>query len=115
MIPSIKNKEDLLRGIDNQQIFEKVIHQLNKDFQFSGISYQFISTSPKKLVVELNQQLLELINKNFQQYANLLYRIDVSELQLKKIKEIEVSKIAEKATFLVLKREFQKVWFKSKF
>ena len=115
MIPVVKNTNQLLQEIDKLHFFKAVKSQLNKDFNFSGIVFQFQSNSPHKLIEDLRSQLYQLITSDFSTYLNLLYRIDVSEAEIKKITEVDINEIIEHATFLILKREFQKVWFKSKF
>jgi hypothetical protein len=114
MIPVVTNKTQLLNEIEKQFFFEAIKEQLNKDFNFSGINYNFTSNNIKSLYNELINQLLNLISSNFTVYLNLLYRIDVSESKIKNIPEVEIPAIVEKAAFLILKREFQKVWFRNK-
>jgi len=46
---------------------------------------------------------------------NLLYIIDVSEEEIKKLDGTDLVKLSEEVTFLVLKREWQKVWFRANY
>mgnify|MGYP003608609202 FL=1 len=55
------------------------------------------------------------MNHIFAEYLNLLYIIDVSEEQIKKLDGSDVFKLSEDVTFLILKREWQKVWFRNKY
>jgi len=43
---------------------------------------------------------------------NLLYIIDVSEDQIKILDGFDRIQLAEQVSFLILKREWQKVWFR---
>jgi hypothetical protein len=45
---------------------------------------------------------------------NLLYIIDVSEEEVKKLDGSDISILSGQVSFLILKREWQKVWFRSK-
>lgn len=54
------------------------------------------------------------MKNDFQTYVNLLYRVDVSESKMRQIDDIEMEKIAQKVTSLILIREWQKVWFKNR-
>jgi hypothetical protein len=56
-----------------------------------------------------------LIQEKFTDYLNLLYIIDVSEDKVKELDGSDTLQLAEQVTFLILKREWQKVWFKSQY
>jgi len=99
----------------NKEILVKLITQLNKDFNQSGIEYYFeIDLAPIDLANKLQKQLEYLLNNDFQTYVNLIYRIDIYESEIKKIEDVEIEKISKKVAILILKREWQKVWFKSR-
>jgi hypothetical protein len=94
--------------------------QLNKDFYSLGI--QLLPVNHEELLWEsaqsqISKALDRLINTQYSQFLNLLYRIDVPEskiassLQNKKKDERDVDIIAE----LILKRELQKVVLKKYF
>ena len=48
-------------------------------------------------------------------YLNLLYIIDVPEKVVKAIEATDVVEISEQVTFEILKREWQKVWFRNEY
>ncbi len=107
-----ENSFQFLSEIPENYLYIKLIEQLNKDFQMTGIEDNFaLETPPKLLISQLKNSIYKLINSNYSEYLNLMYRIDVSENQLKKI---DVSDI-EQIVYLILKREWQKVWIRSKF
>lgn len=90
----------------------KLIGQLNKDFQMIGIEEEFsLEITPKLLISLLQNAIHELMNNNYSEYLNLMYRIDVSENQLKQIDTSDTKQIV----YLILKREWQKVWIRSIF
>jgi hypothetical protein len=45
----------------------------------------------------------------------LLYIIDVSEIKVKALDGNDTVKLSEDITFLILQREWQKVWYKAKY
>jgi hypothetical protein len=105
----------LLAKICDADLYLKLISQLNKDFEMVGLENTFdVNYSPNDLVKKLQEQLIDLIRTDFDTYANLLYRIDVSELALKKLDNLPIENLTLQVTYVVLKREWQKVWFKNK-
>ena len=115
MLPA-KNTEELLNSIEVENLYEHLIEQLNKDFQMTNLTVSFeIGISPVQLKKELFAILLNLITKQYDDYLNLLYRIDVPESELGKLINENLTTSIEEITYLVLKREYQKVWFKHNF
>ena len=101
--------------IESVQLLHELIMQLNKDAELTGLDINFATSStPKDLVKELYQILVNLMTQDFQSYLNFLYRIDLSEQHLRSIPETEPKQIAAIVTLLVLKREWQKVSFRNK-
>ncbi len=110
-----KNAVDLVTAVSNENLFNNLIHQLNKDFQLANINVKFSeSISSKELIDELSKAIFYLLKNEYDSYLNLIYRIDVSERELLTL-DLNSEDIISDITFLVLKREAQKVWFKSKF
>ena len=110
-----KNSIELLQGIESENLVAKLIMQLNKDFYLANISEKFEqSVSINNLKSNLVRIIKTLLTTSYDDYLNLMYRIDISEKELLKIKYNEIDKIVEQIVFLILKREYQKVWFKSK-
>ncbi|MDD3721229.1 MAG: hypothetical protein PHW92_01905 [Lutibacter sp.] len=115
MLPA-KNTEELLHLIECENLYEHLIEQLNKDFQLANVTVSFeIAILPVQLKKQLFEVLLNLITKQYDDYLNLLYRIDVPESELAKLKQDNLTTNIEEITYLVLKREYQKVWFKHNF
>lgn len=115
MLPA-KNTEELLNKIAIENLYVQLIAQLNKDFQLANVAGSFdFKVSPAQLKKELFAILLNLINNQYDDYLNLLYRIDVPESELAKLKNENLTASIEEITYLVLKREYQKVWFKHNF
>jgi len=115
MLPA-KNSLELLNAIAIENLYERLIEQLNKDFLLANVALSFdITNSPGQLKKRLFEVLLNLITNQYDDYLNLLYRIDVPESELVKLKNDDLTTSIEEITYLVLKREYQKVWFKQNF
>jgi hypothetical protein len=111
-----KNTEELLNSIEAENLYVHLIEQLNKDFKMANVTGSFdLKASPVQLKKELFAILLNLITKQYDDYLNLLYRIDVPESELAKLINNNLTNSIEEITYLVLKREYQKVWFKHNF
>jgi hypothetical protein len=112
---SEQNSISLIQKIESENLFKKLIQQLNKDFQLSNLDQHFdLSMAPNQLKQSLSEILVDLITNKYDDYLNFLYRVDVSEKELLTIKSNELPQLVEQITFLILKREYQKVWFKNK-
>jgi hypothetical protein len=114
MLPQ-KYAAELFIQDQNKELLIMLIRQLNKDFSLTGINNSFIENcSIHELVIQLSKVIENLMKSDFQTYLNLLYRIDISESKMIEIDEIDTEKIAQKVTSFILKREWQKVWFKNR-
>lgn len=109
------NTDLLLSEAQKEALYVKLVEQINKDFTLANESLDFeISISPLDLKVRLHEKIYKLIQYKFAEYLNLLYIIDVSEEQIKKLDGSDLVELAEQVAFLILKREWQKVWFRTK-
>ena len=104
---------DLTPYLNRIDILNDTAQQIIKDFRMSGMEIKF-SANPENAYAELFSQILPLIEKlqkeNFQSLYNLLYRIDISEGQIKKEVALATDKsFAQVVTNLILKRELLKV------
>lgn len=105
----------LLQQIESKLLFGELIEQIKKDANFSGVDFQCEKdSSGEQFIRDLYDLLLHLIVNDFGTYLNFLYRVDVSERTLKEMDEEAPEKIAQKVTFLIIKREWQKVFFRNK-
>ena len=108
--------ENLISEAESLELYSKLIQQINKDFLLSNIDLDFedniLPSSLKYLVHEI---VFKLIQEKFADYLNLLYIIDVSEHKIKQLDGSDILKLSEKVTFLILQREWQKVWFRNRY
>ena len=113
---SPKTFEGLIEEANQLDLYRKLILQLNKDFLLANIDLDFHEeVLPSSLKLLLHETVFKLIQEKFMEYLNLLYIIDVPENQVKALDGEDVVKLSEAITFLILKREWQKVWFRNKY
>ncbi|UJH68451.1 hypothetical protein [Allomuricauda sp. SCSIO 65647] len=107
---------ELLQKAQTKQLYQGLVEQLKKDFVLAGIDFKLSSSvKPQDLLLLLKEKLYVLLLEHFDDYLNLLYVVDVPEKEFKKIDSDDIVKVAEGVAFLVLKREWQKVWSRSSF
>jgi len=108
--------ENLIEEANQLDLYKKLILQINKDFLLANIDLDFHEdVLPSSLKLMLHETVYKLIQEKFTEYLNLLYIIDVSEKQVKALDGEDTLKLSEDVAFLILKREWQKVWFKNKY
>lgn len=107
--------EELVEEANQLNLYKKLIAQLNKDLLFANINLEFDEeVLPSSLKLILHETVYKLIQEKFNDYLNLLYIVDVSEEKIKQLDGSDAIQLSEQVTFLILKREWQKVWFKNK-
>jgi hypothetical protein len=110
------NTDSLLSQAENESLYLKLLEQLNKDFNLANESIDLsLTISADELKSELHEKIYRLIQYKFAEYLNLLYIIDVSESEIKKLDGSDLIILAEQVAFLILKREWQKVWFRKNY
>lgn len=110
------NFDALMAEAERFNLYHKLIRQLNKDFKLANIDLDFHDAIlPSSLKLLLHETVYNLIHEKFNEYLNLLYIIDVPEKAVKQLDGSDSLKFSEAVTFLILKREWQKVWFKNKY
>ena len=105
----------IFEKINKNNLYVKLINQFNKDFLLTGLSSSFSQTLLREDLIHTLVDLIEdLVMNRFSDYLNLLYRVDISEIEIKKLDSSDIHKMSQQVAFLLLKRECQKVLFKSK-
>jgi len=108
--------EDLMQQASKEELYQRLILQLNKDFLYANIDLDFnVDVLPTSLKLILHETIYKLIQEKFADYLNLLYIIDVSEEKIKQLDGSDTLKLSEQVAFLILQREWQKVWFRNKY
>ena len=115
MFVNPKSTDLLLSEAESENLYLKLIEQINKDFNLANEAIDFpLSTKPNELKIQLHEKIYRMIQYKFAEYLNLLYIIDVAEDQIKKLDGSDISELSGQVAFLILKREWQKVWFRNR-
>jgi len=116
MIPKASSSNSLLAIIQKNGLYQDLLRQIEKDFELSGVS---ISIKENMIVEELlpilYEQIRHLVETNFSAYLQLLYRVDVSEQNMQSDAVQHIDEFSKKATFLILNREWEKVYYRANY
>ena len=108
--------DNLIEDANKIGLYKKLIAQLNKDFSLANIDLDFDEEIlPSSLKFILHETIYNLIQEKFADYLNLLYIIDVPEKQVKRLDGSDIVQLSEQVSFLILLREWQKVWYKNQY
>lgn len=108
--------EALFSEAEKENLYPKLIEQINKDFNFANEAIDFPQiTSPDELKIQLHEKIYRLIQYKYAELLNLLYIIDVPEENVKQLDGSDTVELAEQISFLILKREWMKVWFRNRY
>ncbi len=108
--------DDLIAEAEALNLYQNLIIQLNKDLLYANIDLEFDkATLPSSLKLVLHETVYHLLQNKFADYLNLLYQVDVSEAKIRALDGEDLVQLSEDVTFLILQREWQKVWYKAKF
>lgn len=112
----VKNTTQILDLATSKKLYVALIVQLNKDFQLSNIE-ECISEKipPDELKTRLYNSVSTLVTDQFDDFLNLLYRIDLPEQCAVKLDDQSTEDYIENVSYLILKREWQKVWLKQNY
>ncbi|GGX24711.1 hypothetical protein [Aquimarina muelleri] len=105
--------DKLLEEVRESELYSQVVMQIQKDLNRAGMDHTIKSEKPQGLFLEIVNLLLEKLHNDFNEFLNLLYAVDVSESEIKKLDSEDSTDIAKYATYLILKREWQKVWYRN--
>lgn len=106
----------LLSEAESLDLYSQLVEQINKDFNLANESVDLsLAIKPLELKLELKEKIYRLIQYKFAEYLNLLYIIDVPEEQIKNLDGSDLVQLSEQVAFLILKREWQKVWFRNNY
>lgn len=110
------NTDLLLSEAQKENLYNQLVEQLNKDFTLANEPVDFgQGVTPINLKVSLHEKVYKLIQQKFAEYLNLLYIIDVPEKEIKSLNGGDLFELAEQVAYLILKREWQKVWFRNRY
>ena len=108
--------DELVLEAQQNNLYKNLIKQLNKDLAYANVDLEFDEDIlPTSLKLILHETIYQLIQEKFANYLNLLYIIDVPEKKVRELDGTDMIKLSEEVTFLILKREWQKVWYRSQY
>ncbi len=108
--------ENLIEVANQIGLYKKLIQQLNKDFLLANIDLDFDENMlPSSLKQTLHETIFHLIQEKFVEYLNLLYIIDVPETKVKQLDGSDTISLSEHISFLILLREWQKIWYRNNY
>jgi len=101
--------------LSEYNLFGELVRQVEKDFRMSvDTSITFTADTPSKLVYEVYNELHKIISMTtVAKFSSLLYRIDIAEKEIKAIQSVDIEDYLKQVTYIILKREFQKVYIRS--
>ena len=105
--------QQFLDQIKDSELYPQFLAQIQKDISRAGMFYKVQSVGPKDLFLEIEKLIRDTLQHNFNDYVNLLYAVDVSEGEVRKADDQKLEDIARYATYLILKREWQKVYYRN--
>lgn len=110
---------DISQGISKPGLFEKFKLQLQKDIEICGCNGEFctrLKADFNEIANTLKLEIEKINSTSGIKLSELLYRIDVSETQIKdKSKRFPKKHINEIISELIIKRELQKIVYKEYF
>ena len=112
----VVNSGQLLDIASESLLIKELSTQLEKDFNLANISLKLpLKFDAQTFVSIIREKVYHLMMEHFAEYLNLLYIVDVPEREFQYIEVTDAVEVADQVTFLILKREYQKVWYRNKY
>lgn len=112
----VVNSGQLLDIASESLLIKELSTQLEKDFNLANISLKLpLKFDAQTFVSIIREKVYHLMMEHFAEYLNLLYIVDVPEREFQYIEVTDAVEVADQITFLILKREYQKVWYRNKY
>jgi hypothetical protein len=114
IFPLSNDSNSLLEQALSLNLYNQLLVQIQKDFGLANAPISIENNcNPEKLKNVLVDKIFDLINHRFDDYLNVLYLMDVSEEEVKKLSGHDLQLMTQEVVFLILKREWKKVWFRN--
>jgi len=105
--------EQLFAQANQLELYLALINQIAKDFTLANSDIEVHENmQPSEVFNTVQNKVFTLLQHDFAAYLSLLYIIDVPENIIKKLDGSDFVELSYQISFLILKREWQKVWFK---
>ncbi|TXE08140.1 hypothetical protein ES711_06385 [Gelidibacter salicanalis] len=113
---TLQSFDDVVLQANELRLYAKLVEQLNKDLTLANINLEFhADVLPTSLKLMLHEKIFELVQNRFMDYLNLLYIVDVAEEKIRELDGNDILQMSAQVAFLILKREWQKVYFKNQY
>jgi hypothetical protein len=107
------NFSDLTPYFNKLDLIKDTASQIIKDFEMFGMEVKFSGSAYnayEELFDQVHPHIKKLIDTNQSKFMGILYRIDLSDEQIKKaVNENASEPFSEIVTDLIIKRELQKI------
>lgn len=107
------NFTDLSKYFNQFDLIKDTANQIIKDFDMFGLEIKFSGNAfnaYEELFEQIEPHINQLITSNQQKFMSILYRIDLSDEQIKKaVNENSSEPFSAIVSDLIIKRELQKV------
>ncbi len=107
------NFTDISKYINRLDLIKDTAEQIIKDFEMFGMEIKFSGNAYnayEELFDQIAPHINKLISTNQQKFMGILYRIDLSDVQIKTaVNENSSESFSTIITDLIIKRELQKV------
>jgi len=105
--------DQLFSEANQLELYYALVNQVSKDFTLANTEIDLDENMlPEQVFKTVQNKIYDLLHHNFSAYLSLLYIVDVPENLIKKLDGSNFVELSNQISFLILKREWQKVWFK---
>ncbi|MCV6631670.1 MAG: hypothetical protein OIF50_17625 [Flavobacteriaceae bacterium] len=112
--PVFESSMAVLDHATTHSLYSKLLLQLQKDLHRANLDLEIqTDIAPEGLKEKLQGFIRSLLNQHYEQLFHFLYLVDVSEKDMLRITEEPTADLSELCALLVLKRTWQKVWYRS--
>jgi len=112
----VVNSGQVLDAAKESLLVEELTHQLEKDFGLANVALKLpLKFEAHTFISVVREKVYCLMMEQFDEYLNLLYIVDVPEREFQYIKVADTVEVANQITYLILKREYQKVWYRNSY
>lgn len=116
MESNFNNSLEILRQAQQELLYAALLKQVRKDFTLANVDIKISEDAePSHLKDVLREKIYVLLLEHHQRYMNLLYVVDIPETEIEKLQALDAVDTASEVCFLILKREWKKVWYKHKY
>ncbi|WP_027078174.1 hypothetical protein [Maribacter antarcticus] len=114
--PIFLDSESVMKYTQSRGLYNALVAQVNRDFTRVNLKLAFgLNPQPKELQTVIREKIYLLLMERFSEYLNVMYAVDIPERAFKNLEIKDTVDVAEQVTFLILKRELQKLELKEKY